>query len=111
MLSQLVPAKIAKRMQDNVAKPEFFESVTVLYADICDIDLCLTREVPSDFITLVNDVYEVYEKRVDKYNVSKLGCTGERKSFCETLSRMVVLMFSKFLRKWRTISMLALACL
>lgn len=76
LLSQLVPAKIAKRMQSSGSKPEFFDSVTIMYADICDVDSTLTRDTPIDLISMVNDVFDVFEKRVDKYNVSKLGCSG-----------------------------------
>ena len=76
LLSQLVPPKIAKRMTTDVGKPEFFESVTVLYADICDIG-AMQEDSSGDLITMVDDVYQVFEKKIERYNVSKLGCTGK----------------------------------
>lgn len=77
LLSQVVPAKIAKRMRTSDLKPEYFDSVTVMYADVCDVDHVLTKGSPSDLLNMVNDVFHVFEKRVEKYNVSKLGSSGK----------------------------------
>lgn len=82
LLSQLVPSKIAKRMRNNDANPEFFESVTVMFAEICNLEMNLSKQMPSDVLTMVNDVFDVYEKKIEKYNVSKLGNSGMFNRFC-----------------------------
>ncbi|WAR18751.1 ANPRB-like protein [Mya arenaria] len=76
LLSQLVPAKIARRMRTTLAEPEMFPHVTVMYTDLCNFDSLLQKKSPSQLLTLMNDVFEIYERRIVKYNVTKVGCTG-----------------------------------
>lgn len=80
LLSQLVPAKIAKRMRTDIVEPEYFKSVTVMFADICNFDTFINRSTPEELLDLVNDVFDVFEKRLEKHNVSKLGTTGNCKT-------------------------------
>jgi hypothetical protein len=77
LLSQLVPAKIAKRMQKSIVEPESFESVTVMIGEICNFNTFIHRSTPNELLELVNDVFDVFEKRIEKHNVSKLGSTGK----------------------------------
>ncbi|XP_045158653.2 guanylate cyclase soluble subunit beta-2-like [Mercenaria mercenaria] len=76
LLSQLVPAKIAKRMQESIVEPEYFQSVTVMFADISNFNTFMSRSTPNELLELVNDVFDVFEKQLEKRNVSKLGSTG-----------------------------------
>lgn len=76
LLSQLVPAKIARRMRTNLVEPEMFPAVTVMFADISNLDTFINRCTPNEFLEMINDVFDIMEKSVAKYNVTRIASTG-----------------------------------
>ncbi|XP_052271935.1 receptor-type guanylate cyclase gcy-10-like [Dreissena polymorpha] len=78
LLSQLVPAKISKRMHQCATEPEFFPKVTVMFVEISNFDMLMSKTTPAETFALLSDIFEVYEKRLIPFNVSKIACAGSR---------------------------------
>jgi len=75
LLSHLVPSKIAKRMRTHNNEPEQFCHVTVMCTAV-NLDLIERHLSPLELLTIMNDVMDIFERRITKYNVTKIGYTG-----------------------------------
>ena len=70
--SMLPPSIIVKLEQGESITPERFESVTVMFAEICHFSDISRRASAHELVNLLNDVFTTFDELIDKWSVYKV---------------------------------------
>jgi class 3 adenylate cyclase len=72
-LYMMLPKSVAVQlMRGEAVTAEKYESVTIYFSDICDfIDMC-AKSTPLEVVTLLNDLYIIFDRIIDMYDCYKV---------------------------------------
>ncbi len=78
LLLNILPQKIAERLkqaQGSVA--EQFDESTIMFADLVEFTPLSARMSPIDLVNLLNQVFSVFDKLTDRYQLEKIKTIGD----------------------------------
>jgi class 3 adenylate cyclase len=78
LLLNILPEATAEELKSTgEAKAKYFESVTVLFADVKDFTIKAERLDPKELVEQINEMFTEFDNIVDKYNVEKIKTIGD----------------------------------
>ena len=77
ILFQMLPTGVAKKLikTDHVV-PELYQSATVLFSDVYELDKITCKLDPVEFIKVMNGIYQTIDERIDAHDVYKVEAIG-----------------------------------
>ena len=77
LLLQMLPFGVAKKLiKASHVEPEFYQSATVLFSDIYELDKMTCHLDPVDLIKVMNAIYQTVDERIDAHSVYKVETIG-----------------------------------
>ena len=77
MLLQMLPSGVAKKLIKAChVEPEFYQSATVLFSDIYELDKMTCQLDPVEFIKVMNAIYQTVDERIEAHGVYKVETIG-----------------------------------
>jgi class 3 adenylate cyclase/CheY-like chemotaxis protein len=78
LLLNILPRPIAERLKDNqLTIADSFSEVTVLFADIVDFTRLSERISATDLVTLLNDIFSVFDHLAEQHGLEKIKTIGD----------------------------------
>jgi class 3 adenylate cyclase len=78
LLLNILPEPIAQRLRDGERLiADRFDDVTLLFADIVEFTQLSARMAPAELVTVLNDVFTVFDGLVDRYELEKVKTIGD----------------------------------
>ncbi|ESP04584.1 hypothetical protein LOTGIDRAFT_63120, partial [Lottia gigantea] len=78
LLNQMLPKHIATTVvQDEPVTPEKFDSITVLVSNIQGFTQLASRSSPTQVVEMLMSLNELFESRIEKYDVHKIERQGD----------------------------------
>ncbi|GFY48133.1 soluble guanylate cyclase 88E [Trichonephila inaurata madagascariensis] len=80
LLYSMIPKAVALRLrngEDAIETCESFDDVTVLFGEIVEFSELCARLTAMEAVTCINDVFSLFDKVTDSYNVFKVETVGQ----------------------------------
>jgi class 3 adenylate cyclase len=78
LLLNILPAPIAERLrQGERVIADRFDEITLMFADIVGFTELSSRMAPSEIVTVLNDVFSLFDELVDRYGLEKIKTIGD----------------------------------
>jgi class 3 adenylate cyclase len=78
LLLNILPEPIAHRLRNGERLiADRFDDVTLLFADIVEFTQLSSRMAPAELVTVLNDVFTVFDGLVDRYELEKVKTIGD----------------------------------
>ena len=78
LLLNILPEPIAQRLRDGEGLiADRFDDVTLLFADIVEFTQLSSRMAPAELVTVLNEVFTVFDGLVDRYELEKVKTIGD----------------------------------
>ena len=78
LLRNVLPEAIAQRMKaGETTIAEYFDNVTVLFADIVGFTELAAKHSPSSLVTLLNRIFSAFDIFSEQYNLEKIKTIGD----------------------------------
>lgn len=78
LLLNILPEPIAKRLKDGESTiADQYDNVTVLFADIADFTAFSAKMSPQKLVTLLNQIFLLFDELVEKYGLEKIKTIGD----------------------------------
>lgn len=77
LLLNILPAPIADRHKLNEKVADYYESASILFADIVNFTPLSSTLTPAQIVELLNQVFSYFDSLVEKYGVEKIKTIGD----------------------------------
>lgn len=78
LLLNMLPAPIAHRLKySKQPVADYFEQVTILFADITDFTAITRQHSPGNLVKLLNEVFSMFDRYCDQYGLEKIKTIGD----------------------------------
>lgn len=79
LLNEVLPPVVAEKLfTGQTVLPEFFECVSVYFSDIVGFTTISAQSTPFQVMSLLNDLWLLFDSVIDKFDVYKVDTIGER---------------------------------
>jgi PAS domain S-box-containing protein len=78
LLHNILPYKIAQKLQQQEQSiADYFDSVTVLFADLVNFTLASSAMTPDGLVKLLSAIFSEFDQLVDRYQLEKIKTIGD----------------------------------
>ncbi|XP_041377290.1 uncharacterized protein LOC121389705 [Gigantopelta aegis] len=78
ILGHLLPSPTLEQLKcGQLLEPEAFNSVTILMSDIIGFQSMIKKTTPIQLVSFLNDLYTMFDKIMESYDVFKVHTTGD----------------------------------
>lgn len=78
LLLNLLPAPIAKRLQDGESPiADKFEEVSVLFADLVGFTEFSSQKTPEELVSILNIIFSMFDQLAQRYGLEKIKTIGD----------------------------------
>ncbi|KAH7723899.1 Protein GCY-27 a [Aphelenchoides avenae] len=78
LLCEMIPASIAEKLKlGQPIEPRSYDAATVLFAQLVDFSIFLTKSSPDQVIMFLNDVFTMFDHIIGQHDAYKVETTGE----------------------------------
>ncbi|MDY7013331.1 MAG: adenylate/guanylate cyclase domain-containing protein [Cyanobacteriota bacterium] len=78
LLLNVLPAAIARQLKENPnAIAEYFEEVTILFADIVGFTPLAAEIPPTELVNLLNEIFSTFDRLTERYALEKIKTIGD----------------------------------
>ena len=78
LLLSMLPAQIIERLDEgSTVEPELFESVTVIFGQVCNFTQFTTVFSAVEVVSILNEVWSNFDQFSDMWGVHKIETVGE----------------------------------
>ncbi|XP_055328079.1 retinal guanylyl cyclase 1-like isoform X1 [Paramacrobiotus metropolitanus] len=94
LLREMLPQEIVKKLRNGLpVVPEYLESVSVYFSDMCGFAEFVTTVAPPDVVNFLHSVYSAFDKSVAGFSVYKMETIGSsymvaQKNFGEWINKL-----------------------
>ncbi|MEN6468446.1 MAG: adenylate/guanylate cyclase domain-containing protein [Smithella sp.] len=82
LLLNILPPAVAKELKnDGLVKPVFYESATIVFADIVGFTKITEKLTPDQLVRELDEVFSSFDRVMDKYGLEKLKTIGDAYMF------------------------------
>ncbi len=77
LLHSMLPLKVLECLQHGQQYAETFDNVTIMFSDIVSYTTMASHMTPLEVAELLNEVYQIFDTLVDKYDCYKVETIGD----------------------------------
>jgi class 3 adenylate cyclase/CRP-like cAMP-binding protein len=78
LLLNILPAAIARKLKENPdVIAEYFEEVTILFADIVGFTPLAVEVPPIELVNLLNEIFSTFDRLTERYELEKIKTIGD----------------------------------
>jgi class 3 adenylate cyclase len=77
LLLNILPKSVINNLKHKKAEPEYFNEVTVLFADIVGFTDFCSNKTPAEVVHVLSGLFLRFDELVHKYNVEKIKTVGD----------------------------------
>ena len=77
LLLNVLPASIAARLKRGEVVADYFEQVSILFADIEGFTPYSADKAPDEIVKILNQIFSAFDTLTEKYNLEKIKTIGD----------------------------------
>jgi guanylate cyclase len=77
LMLRVFPESVAAALGENLSVADEFDEASILFADIQGFTVMASELDPTEIVTLLNEVFSVFDELVDEYGLEKIKTVGD----------------------------------
>lgn len=78
LLHEVLPPQIANKLfHGEIVPPEYFDNVTICFADVVGFTIISSKSNPQDVMAFLNDLWILFDSILQRYDAYKIDTIGK----------------------------------